>query len=208
MGSNSTNLAVTKKPPQGGFFCYWRRGWDGRFAPPKATASLLGSNRVLIRNHTRPENKKAPQGGLLIFWRRGWDSNPRYGRTAHLISNQAHSTTLAPLLNFASQSCRRPADVGTPDLTRHRWWPALRAASPFKIAPGDFVDHYPSTRLPFVGCGLYSMAVKLTRTSRCPHSPLRSLRLCGKEHRSKAPAPGPRKRLFQSATSQGTEKRR
>ena len=53
MGSNSTNLEVTKKPPfRGGLFCYWRRGWD---------------------------------------------SNPRYGRTVHLISNQAHSTTLAPL---------------------------------------------------------------------------------------------------------------
>ena len=35
------------------------------------------------------------------MWRRGWDSNPRYGVTVHLISNQAHSTTLAPLHNFA-----------------------------------------------------------------------------------------------------------
>ena len=33
----------------------------------------------------------------IIFWRRGWDSNPRYGKTAHLISNQALSTTQTPL---------------------------------------------------------------------------------------------------------------
>jgi hypothetical protein len=50
-----------------------------------------------VLNHTRQENKMAPQGGHFIFWRRGWDSNPRYGRTVHLISSQAHSTTLAPL---------------------------------------------------------------------------------------------------------------
>ena len=39
---------------------------DGRCAAPDATASLPGSNRVLILHHTRPENKKAPQGGLLL----------------------------------------------------------------------------------------------------------------------------------------------
>ena len=125
-----------------------RVGWALRAAEGDCVAARLeqGSNP-----HPTRQKCKRPQKGPLTFWRRGWDSNPRYGRTAHLISNQAHSTTLAPLLNFASQSCRRPADVGTPDLTRHRWWPALRAASPFKIAPGDFVDHYPSTRLPFSG---------------------------------------------------------
>ena len=43
------------------------------------------------------KNSKGPDKGPLTFWRRGWDSNPRYGETAHLISSQAHSTTLAPL---------------------------------------------------------------------------------------------------------------
>ncbi len=94
---------------------------------------------------------------------------PTVRRTVHLISNQAHSTTLAPLLDSTLYPCRRPADVSTPDLTRHLWWlalrahsvrpkrlrrlvesgpltagvlpAALRAASRFKIAPGDFVDH-------------------------------------------------------------------
>ena len=94
----------------------WKKGWDGRFAPPKVAAPLLGSNRVLIRNLTRRENKKAPQRGLFIFWRRGWDSNPRYGRTVHLISNQAHSTTLAPLhwsaVPFTPASYRSTAWAG------------------------------------------------------------------------------------------------
>jgi hypothetical protein len=146
---SSPHSAKMQKAPDGAFHILAERGgWPLRGAEGGCAAARLeqGSNP-----HPTRQKCKRPRMGPFTFWRRGGDSNPRYGRTAHLISNQAHSTTLAPLLNFASQSCRRPADVGTPDLTRHRWWPALRAASPFKIAPGDFVDHYPSTRLPFSG---------------------------------------------------------
>ena len=123
----------------------------------------------------------------LTVWRRGWDSNPRYGRTVHLISNQAHSTTLAPLHISSLQMCGRPMDASTPDLTR-RYAPrpsgahcvrpkrlrrlvesgplsagvlpaALRAASRFKIALCDFVDHSGTSpwRRPLRGCGLYAM---------------------------------------------------
>jgi hypothetical protein len=48
------------------------------------------------------------RGPISVFWRRGWDSNPRYGRTVHLISSQAHSTTLAPLLNSAFSFGKTP----------------------------------------------------------------------------------------------------
>ena len=47
------------------------------------------------KRHSRVSGRRLSE--CLTVWRRGWDSNPRYGRTVHLISNQAHSTTLAPL---------------------------------------------------------------------------------------------------------------
>ena len=80
----------------------WRRGWDSARSLRELPANMplrgcVGRTGFESPYLTRRENKKAPRGGLFIFWRRGWDSNPRYGRTVHLISNQAHSTTLAPL---------------------------------------------------------------------------------------------------------------
>ena len=77
--------------------------------------------------------KKQLLSVLLCFlkWRRGWDSNPRYGVTVHLISNQARSTTPAPLHWSVILSSRRPAAASTPDLIR-RYAPhpagALRAS--------------------------------------------------------------------------------
>ena len=121
-----------KTAPRGGHLIFWRRGWDSARSLRELPANMplrgcVGRTGFEVLNHTRRENKMAPRGGHLIFWRRGWDSNPRYGRTVHLISNQAHSTTLAPLHNSNPYSCRRPLDVSTPDLTRHLWWLALRA---------------------------------------------------------------------------------
>ncbi len=42
-------------------------------------------------------------GPIAFSWRRGWDSNPRYGYTVLLISNQARSTTPAPLLSLINK---------------------------------------------------------------------------------------------------------
>jgi len=48
-----------------------------------------------------PPRKKMPGcGGNQASLRRGWDSNPRYPEV-HLISSQAQSTTLPPLLFWA-----------------------------------------------------------------------------------------------------------
>ena len=77
-------------------FIVWGRGWDGRYAPGHAASPPRPSNRVRFRN-LLGKNAKGPIKGPFTFWRRGWDSNPRYGVTVHLISNQARSTTPAPL---------------------------------------------------------------------------------------------------------------
>ena len=105
-----------------------------------------------VLNHTRQENKMAPQGGPFIFWRRVWDSNPRYGRTVHLISSQAHSTTLAPLLKSAFSFGKMPFGHRTPDLTGRCAPRPCGAPSASKIAPGDFVDH--SGTSPMLRCGV------------------------------------------------------
>jgi hypothetical protein len=61
------------------------------------------------------------QDVIIMNWRRGWDSNPRYGRTVHLISNQAHSTTLAPLHSVRG------------------WKPLLRTISRLEAAPTNHI---------------------------------------------------------------------
>jgi hypothetical protein len=100
-------------------FVLWRRGWDSarplRGLPAdRPLRGCVGRTGLEVLNHTRRENEKAPRGGLFIFWRRGWDSNPRYGRTVHLISSQAHSTTLAPLLNSLLSFDKMPCGHRTP----------------------------------------------------------------------------------------------
>ena len=103
---------------------FWRRGWDStrslrELVADKPLCGCVGRTAFEVLNRTRPENKMGPvRGPISVFWRRGWDSNPRYGRTVHLISSQAHSTSLAPLLNSAFFLCRWPAAISTPDLTR------------------------------------------------------------------------------------------
>ena len=80
------------------------------------------------------------KGPIFNFWRRGWDSNPRYGRTVHLISSQAHSTTLAPLLNSAFSFGETPFGRRTPDLTR-------------RFAPRPFGAHFVRLSRNFVALG-------------------------------------------------------
>ncbi len=68
-------------------------------APHQLAAALLRwSNRIRRPTpHSARDQKRGRKDPIFNFWRRGWDSNPRYGKTVHLISNQDHSTTLAPL---------------------------------------------------------------------------------------------------------------
>ena len=69
-----------------------------RCASSRPTVSASARTRCLrLCNPTPQEMQKGPQGPFLYFWRRGWDSNPRYAKSAHLISSQARSTTPAPL---------------------------------------------------------------------------------------------------------------
>ncbi len=52
---------------------------------------------VRPRTPHRQIQKGPAWGPFSIYWRRGWDSNPRYGVTVYLNSNQAPSTTRPPL---------------------------------------------------------------------------------------------------------------
>ena len=108
--------AKIQNAPEGAFHILAERvGWPLRGAEGGCAAARLEQGS---KSQPSRQKYKTPQKGRFIFWRRGWDSNPRYGRTVHLISNQAHSTTLAPLHNSATQLQGRTADVCTPDLTR------------------------------------------------------------------------------------------
>ena len=91
----------------------WRRGWDSARSLRELPADMplrgrVGRTGLSSATTLGRKTRTGPtRGPVLVFWRRGWDSNPRYGRTVHLISNQAHSTTLAPLLNSALYPLRR-----------------------------------------------------------------------------------------------------
>ena len=141
----------------------------------QAAARLRRSNRDRSPQPLPARNqKRGHKGPVFDFWRRGWDSNPRYGRTVHLISSQAHSTTLAPLLSSACSVGKMPCGHRTPDWTRRfvrasvaqlrcarcESGPlttgvlpaALRAPAASKIAPGELVGHCGT--LPMLHCGV------------------------------------------------------
>ena len=96
-GFSSTPPATKrKKDPFGSFLSLAERvGWSLRDRKGGFAAACV-EQWVLI-HHPLPPHKKKTHSGLFLVWRRGWDSNPRYGKTVHLISNQALSTTQTPL---------------------------------------------------------------------------------------------------------------
>ena len=92
---------------------------------------------------------------LLVYWRRGWDSNPRYGRTVHLISNQALSTTQTPLLILC---CYVGVLILTPESAK-----ADDSAMPFTYLPTElFTLSYCSRRSNSISHFLWSaLSLKL-----------------------------------------------
>ena len=90
LGPNCSSLAIEKV------------GWA--FSGRGYSFTAVPVEQGLNPDPCQTEKQKAPTRGALRNWRRGWDSNPRYGRTVHLISNQALSTTQTPLQIFLSFS--------------------------------------------------------------------------------------------------------
>ena len=97
-----TYTLLQKNGPRTGPGFFWRRGWDWvtRCASSPLTCSCAAA--LVERGsehpyHTRPEKQKAPFGGILVFLAERVGFEPTVRITVLLISNQARSTTPAPL---------------------------------------------------------------------------------------------------------------